>query len=287
MTSPPHSETDLVPPLSTRAPSPTTLRRLPTAGDASAAPTLDGAAPLHRAVTAVSERGVGITSLDVRGGFGRQPSRFNVEGANAANLVPAAEAAAEAEAAADVGAAAQKPRLDKYSYHFFSPEMKMFRGIVFKILGVTVVITILVMWACLPLYWGSSWKSGVYTDRLTVRVIDNDGGAVGSYVSSALLAQTNLKYFVTSPTEFPTTAALEDDIVNEGAWAAVVVNAETTAGLAAARATGDAAWRANGSISVYYSQARSETAINSYLVPYLETALASITAAYNAQSVTA
>ena len=37
----------------------------------------------------------------------------------------------------------------------WAPQMANFRKIVYKILGSTTVITILVMWLALPLYWGS------------------------------------------------------------------------------------------------------------------------------------
>lgn len=37
----------------------------------------------------------------------------------------------------------------------FSPEMAGLRKVVLKILGPALVLIILVMWACLPLYWGS------------------------------------------------------------------------------------------------------------------------------------
>jgi hypothetical protein len=74
-------------------------------------------------------------------------------------------------------AAAPKPKLKKISYGcewgwavvhapdeldsgwcptaVFDPEMAPFRKIVFKILGGSTIITILVMWICMPLYWGS------------------------------------------------------------------------------------------------------------------------------------
>ena len=81
----------------------------------------------------------------------------------------------------------------------------MFRKIVFKILGGTVFITIIVMWLCLPLYWGSRgfllssvmirqlmpvWKSNHFTNKLTVRIIDRDGGSIGKAVTQGLVSHT-------------------------------------------------------------------------------------------------
>lgn len=83
----------------------------------------------------------------------------------------------------------------------------------FKILGLSTTLIILVMWACLPFYWGSSefrsgspnpnlpvgiqlkvrthavWKANRYTNKLTVRVINYDEGAIGSFISSALVSR--------------------------------------------------------------------------------------------------
>lgn len=43
--------------------------------------------------------------------------------------------------------------------------MAMFRKIAFKILGGTIVITIVVMWLCLPFYWGSCEYQKLAFDR--------------------------------------------------------------------------------------------------------------------------
>ena len=37
----------------------------------------------------------------------------------------------------------------------FDPQMAFFRKIVYKILGGGLVMTIIIMWLALPLYWGS------------------------------------------------------------------------------------------------------------------------------------
>lgn len=98
------------------------------------------------------------------------------------------------------------------------------------------------------------------------------------------LSLTNLKYFTTSPSEFPTTESLEDNIVNEGAWAAVVINSGATAALALAQSIGNATYNGTSAISVYYSQARNENAAGSYLVPYLQQALGSTTGQLSAKN---
>ncbi|WVQ98009.1 hypothetical protein IAU59_005129 [Kwoniella sp. CBS 9459] len=179
----------------------------------------------------------------------------------------------------------EKKKMEKFKYGFFSPEMKMFRNLAFKILGGTVFITIIVMWLCLPVYWGSLWKANKYTDKLTVRVIDRDGGEIGQTVSQGLLQQTNLRYFATSPSEFPDELAIEKDVVNEGVWATVVINTGASNNLVTARQNGDATYDASSAIGVYYAQARLETATNTYLMPYIQAELSAILGQLNAMSV--
>ncbi|RXK34817.1 hypothetical protein M231_07935 [Tremella mesenterica] len=176
-------------------------------------------------------------------------------------------------------------KLDKYAYGFWDPQMKKFRGIVFKILGMTTIITILVMWATLPLYWGSLWKANRYTNRLTVRVIDRDGGIIGQSVSQGLLQQTNLKYFITSPSEFPTDDLLARNIVDEGAWAAVIINPDASTSLVNARQNGNNSYNGTSAVSIYYSQARNENAVGSYLVPNLQLEVGMVVGKFSFQSV--
>ena len=99
------------------------------------------------------------------------------------------------------------------------------------------------------------------------------------------LSQTNLKYFVTSPNEFPTDEEVVNDLVNEGAWAAVVIEPGATANLAEARAIANSSYLGMSAINMYYAQARSETAEGSYLAPYMQMALTEITAKVSAMSV--
>ncbi|TXT08647.1 hypothetical protein VHUM_02775 [Vanrija humicola] len=142
------------------------------------------------------------------------------------------------------------------------------------------------MWLCLPFYWGSLWKSDRYTDKLTVRVIDRDGGVIGQTVSEYLVSDLNstkLRYFRTSPDELPTFEAVEHDVVQEGVWATVVINAGASASLTAARIAGDASYNGANAISVVYAQARSETAFGSYIIPALTVALNTVTQRLSAQ----
>jgi len=144
------------------------------------------------------------------------------------------------------------------------------------------------------------WKSNKYTDKLTVRVIDRDGGSIGSAVSSGLvrpisavsdlqltlqLAHTNLRFFPSPASAFPTDADVAHDVVQEGTWAAIVISSDATTDLQQARANGDSSYRGESAIHVYYAQARQENAVGSYLLPYMQAALGQVTAQISAQSV--
>ena len=90
------------------------------------------------------------------------------------------------------------------------------------------------------------------------------------------LAQTDLGYFRTSPTEFPTDAELSDNIVDEGAWAAIVIQSGATDALDLARSHGNSSYDGSSAVLVYYSQARQETAVGNYLLPFMQSALGMI-----------
>ncbi|WVQ83351.1 hypothetical protein IAT38_005490 [Cryptococcus sp. DSM 104549] len=210
----------------------------------------------------------------------RGAKKYTSPEAQTANNLGPAQGVAEAALAPG-----EKKKMEKYKYNFFDPEMAMFRKIAFKILIGTCVITTVVMWLCLPVYWGSLWKSNRYTDKLTVRVIDRDGGEIGSTISQFLLSQTNLRYFTTPSADFPDVASIEHDVVNEGVWASVVINSGASDALTSARQNGLASYNASSAIEVFYAQARQETAVNTYLLPYIQAALSSSVGQYNARSV--
>lgn len=178
-----------------------------------------------------------------------------------------------------------RPKLDKYAYTFWSKEIAPLRKVTFKILGGTVFITMIVMWCCLPLYWGSLWKSNTFTHHLTVRVIDRDGGAIGQAVTEGLLRYRTLNFFTSPAADFPTDADVAHDVVQEGVWAAIVISQGSTALLEQARSTGNSSFNGSEAIHVYYAQARQENAVGSYLLPLIQSALGQITAQYSAQSV--
>lgn len=186
---------------------------------------------------------------------------------------------------ANGGAGRGPPKLDKFAYGFWDPQLAFFRKIVFKILLSGTMLTIIIMWLALPMYWGSLWLSNVYTNNLGVRIVDYDGGFIGSAVTQGLTQRTGqLGYFVSSASDWPNAQGLIDSILDEQEWAAITINSGASAQLTQARQNGLTSYNGSSAITVYYAQARNELAVNSYLNPYIQQALGAITAQLSAQS---
>ncbi|KAG8707664.1 hypothetical protein FRC08_000367 [Ceratobasidium sp. 394] len=76
-------------------------------------------------------------------------------------------------------------------------------------------------------------------------------------------------------------------IVDEQTWGAVVINANASPRLAAARASGDSSYDTSSAITFYYAQARNEQATSTYVNPLTAVALTQILQQCNAKSVVA
>lgn len=183
------------------------------------------------------------------------------------------------------GPPAGRPKLDKFAYSFWDPQMAPFRKIVYKILGGGSIVTIIIMWLALPMYWGSLWLSNVYTNNLGVRIVDYDGGAIGQAVVQGLMSRTGqLGYFTSPASAWPNAQGLIDSMLDEQEWAAISINSGATSNLQIARQNGLQSYNGSQAITVYYAQARNELAVNSYLVPLIQQALGEITGQLSAQS---
>lgn len=155
--------------------------------------------------------------------------------------------------------------------------------------AMTCIITILVMWFVCPVYWGSLWKANSYINRLAVRVIDRDGGLIGQDLSNSLLAldgpQNTPHYFRTSVEEFPTMEAIYHDIVEEGAWASIVIMEGATEALQEARRTANASYDGTKVVEIVVAQARNEQAVGTYMLPAIQRNLDQICARVSRDSV--
>ncbi|KAH9993944.1 hypothetical protein BJV77DRAFT_1066938 [Russula vinacea] len=138
------------------------------------------------------------------------------------------------------------------------------------------LLIIIFLLAVLSIYWGALWQTPAHTHNLNNWVVDFDGGEVGQFVSSAVVASGG------APT------ALSWD---EKAWtivasaSQVIVNKNATNTLNAAVVSVNDSYIADDAISVYVAEARSENAYRIVIHPMVVTLLDGITEAFNAQYV--
>lgn len=199
-----------------------------------------------------------------------------------------------------------KPK--KYSHNFWDPEIKHLRHVVFKILGTATLITIAVTWACVPVFWGSVWKTESYTNRLKIFVIDYDTPtspltpSLGSFIVNATLANFHsgivdgvgqpdhttpkgtLGFTQISTIDYPTTQSVITAVLNERAWGAVIINPHASAEIQSSRQNGNDSYIPTSAVTFIYAQARSEQATGSYILPILHSVLGKALPQWNAQS---
>ncbi|KAG8952839.1 hypothetical protein FRC00_006594 [Tulasnella sp. 408] len=195
--------------------------------------------------------------------------------------------AAEDEAQAPTG-----PR--KFQHGFWDPEVAHLRAIYIKILGMTVALLICVMWICFSTYWGSLGETAEHVPNLKGLVINRDAtdGVLGQAIVAAFEANSrgdgvapnaHLTWVVTDSSSLPTDGDVAHAVVEEHAWAAVVVNSAATSLLISARASGNSSYDPRTAITFYYNQGRNEIAANSFIVPYTTALLQSTLASFNAK----
>ncbi|KAG9079154.1 hypothetical protein FRC06_007934, partial [Ceratobasidium sp. 370] len=165
------------------------------------------------------------------------------------------------------GPGARLPAPEKFAHTVFDPKIAHLRAVYIKIMGMTLALTIIMMWICLPVYWGSLARSATHAPSLKAWVIDRDGGEIGQAVVQGLLATTQTgtkQHLAWRQVPADQVSDVGAAIVDEQAWAAVVVNANASARLAAARASGDSSYNPMSAITFYYAQARNEQATGTY-----------------------
>ncbi|CAE6496300.1 unnamed protein product [Rhizoctonia solani] len=185
------------------------------------------------------------------------------------------------------GPGSRMPAPEKFAHTVFDPKIAHLRKIYTKIILATLALTIITMWICLPVYWGSLARTNTHAPSLKMWVMDRDGGEIGQTVVQGLLVTTQSETkqhlgWLQVPGDHVDNVG--DAIVDEQAWGAVVINPGASARLAAARATGNSSYSPMSAITFYYAQARNEQATGSYVNPLTTQALTQILQQYNARS---
>ncbi|KDN39502.1 hypothetical protein RSAG8_08797, partial [Rhizoctonia solani AG-8 WAC10335] len=123
------------------------------------------------------------------------------------------------------GPGSRPPAPEKFAHTIFDPKIAPLRKIYTKIMVMTLVLTIIMMWICLPVYWGSLARSANHAPSLKAWVIDRDGGEIGQAVVQGLLATTQTgtkQHLGWVPVAADYVEDVGEAIVDEQAWGAVV-----------------------------------------------------------------
>ncbi|KAH7325194.1 hypothetical protein B0J17DRAFT_682613 [Rhizoctonia solani] len=179
------------------------------------------------------------------------------------------------------GPGSRMPAPEKFAHTVFDPKIAHLRKVYTKIMLATLALTIITMWICLPVYWGSLARTNTHAPSLKMWVMDRDGGEIGQTVVQGLLAttQSGTKQhlgWLQVPSDHVDNVG--DAIGDEQAWGAVVAR------LVAARSSGNSSYSPMSAITFYYAQARNEQATGSYVNPLTTQALTQILQQYNARS---
>lgn len=127
--------------------------------------------------------------------------------------------------------------------------------------------------AILSIYWGSMYGRTNRVHNLNIFVIDYDGGFVGKSLVQlteelAAASPANLGYQTVTPAEYGKPVSdVFDDIINEVAWGALVIRANTSDNLRTA--VNGSGYTASDMIEFYYSEGRQGTVLDEVVVPLI------------------
>ncbi|KAI0092825.1 hypothetical protein BDY19DRAFT_990504 [Irpex rosettiformis] len=146
------------------------------------------------------------------------------------------------------------------SYGFFSKELWRERRAYLTIVVRPLFLITILIWTCLPVFWGALSSSPKYTPSLTAWFINRDGARIGNTIwesfSNKSAPGLHLGWVLVKPAAAGTNEQIMNAIVQQQAWVAVVVEANATTRLSNARANGDVNYDPTGAITMYYAQAR-------------------------------
>ncbi|BGP15152.1 hypothetical protein JCM10213_000723 [Rhodosporidiobolus nylandii] len=171
---------------------------------------------------------------------------------------------------------------ESFKMSVWAPELRSERTTMFKILGMYFVLMTVAVWALLSVFWGSTYKLEYYFPNIKVYIYDFDSVGsssplLGPTVQASLLATVGQRPYLTfigRDTAGKTLDMVAHEVIEEKAWAAVVINANaTTSWQAAMDGTGgllNGEWSPQGAISIMISGARWFQVTLEYLNPYLQ-----------------
>ncbi|KAG8770284.1 hypothetical protein FRC12_004382 [Ceratobasidium sp. 428] len=149
-----------------------------------------------------------------------------------------------------------------YAHNFADPLIRPLTWRYIKAMFYSVGMLIILMWAALPLYWGSLAPGQRHGPGFRVWVVDLDGGEMGAFVTESAINSTmngtkrHLGWVIKPP------MSLDEIALNQGA----------TSSLQAARASGESTYDPTSAVTFYLNEARNNNAVGQLIVP-LSTAL--------------
>lgn len=123
------------------------------------------------------------------------------------------------------------------------------------------------MWACLSLFWGSTYHLETNFHRLTVHLVpldtDPDSFLVPPMINMAEMQNSlpvetpHFTYIIRQASDYPNGLQdVEREVVGQECWAAVVINANATTAWRNALENGDSTYSPTGAIGIYFQSAR-------------------------------
>ncbi|KZT59417.1 hypothetical protein CALCODRAFT_421078, partial [Calocera cornea HHB12733] len=164
-----------------------------------------------------------------------------------------------------------------YHHGFFDPSIAPLRKAYMKLMGTMTLIIVIILWACLPLYWGSFWLELTHSPGLTAWVVNRDAGNfIGDFVQQAMvnsshgmwdpIPEGHLGWQVVSAADAGSDQDIETAVaVDERVWVVLVIKENATAILQEARANGDPSYDPTSVLTWYFSEARNEIATDTII----------------------
>ncbi|GAA6016146.1 hypothetical protein JCM10207_004459 [Rhodosporidiobolus poonsookiae] len=168
------------------------------------------------------------------------------------------------------------------TYRLLDPRLKEGRTKMFKILAMYFVLMTVAIWALLSIFWGSTYLLEHYFPNIKVYIYDFDSTAsspalLGPTVVQSLLATVGKRPYLSFINRDPTGKTVADvaqEVIEERAWGAIVVNANATSAFQAAMAgTGgllDGQYSPEGAVAIMTASSRWFQVTLEYLIPFLE-----------------
>ncbi|KEP51553.1 putative nitrosoguanidine resistance protein SNG1 [Rhizoctonia solani 123E] len=175
-----------------------------------------------------------------------------------------------------------------YAHHFLDPVIRPMTWAYVKTMLTAVGFIVMLMWAAMPLYWGSLAPGQRHGPSFRTWVVDFDGGELGAFVTESVMNSTligtkkHLGWEIASPSSLE---ELTNDIVEEHAWAAIVINQGATSALQAARATGNVDYDPTSAVTLYIEEARNNNAVGTLIVPLSTSLLENTMRRFNAKNI--